>query len=444
MRILKYSVIFPLLWVLNITFAQDDFKLTETYMSENGSFTIMHPENWWIAPDGVGDTVMMGTRFDIATRFRIDTKSLFMEVYGPGYVDAHTDEPTSAQDALSQVLDALPELDKDTIAVPATIDLGDERDTAAIYLDRADRKGRIYMIAFSEGGYGMLIAEIVPDSFTQIDDITEAMVIRLDSGHDSSGIKAPGLGPVNEIAENLTETFVSQFGFQVQYPKGWRIADDLEGFAEAPEMGGAALAANENLDIRMILFEVVAAESSEPDLVTGLRRELGRAIVGTIWLEPDAAGRSTAYADTLIEGSIPGIGFLIDLGDGQLGLVAGYDFSGASEMRPAARATITAIAASYELADESVIPDSVSGAVVPDTANPGVCEVTATNNVNRRTRAGTNFNVAGQLEVGNVAAVTGQTTDSSGFIWWQLEDGSYVREDVVVEQGDCQDVPPAS
>lgn len=75
---------------------------------------------------------------------------------------------------------------------------------------------------------------------------------------------------------------------------------------------------------------------------------------------------------------------------------------------------------------------------------PGVCEVTASSAVNKRTGPGTNFDIGGQFEAGSIQFVTGQAEDSSGFIWWQLEDENWVREDVVSVTGDCGNVPQVS
>lgn len=72
---------------------------------------------------------------------------------------------------------------------------------------------------------------------------------------------------------------------------------------------------------------------------------------------------------------------------------------------------------------------------------PGVCEINATSNVNRRSGPGTNFNQAGQLSAGTILLATGQAESSDGFTWWQLEDDTWVRDDVVNASGDCANIP---
>ncbi len=71
----------------------------------------------------------------------------------------------------------------------------------------------------------------------------------------------------------------------------------------------------------------------------------------------------------------------------------------------------------------------------------GVCEVTASSSVNKRTGPGTSYALAGSLSAATTAEVIGQSTDTSGFTWWQLADENWVRDDVVSAQGDCRDIP---
>jgi hypothetical protein len=77
-------------------------------------------------------------------------------------------------------------------------------------------------------------------------------------------------------------------------------------------------------------------------------------------------------------------------------------------------------------------------------AGAGACEITTSSNVNQRSGPGTNFGVAGQLSPGTVYQATAQARGSDGFTWYQLEDGAYVREDVVQAQGACSSLPQAN
>lgn len=71
----------------------------------------------------------------------------------------------------------------------------------------------------------------------------------------------------------------------------------------------------------------------------------------------------------------------------------------------------------------------------------GVCRASADGNINKRSGAGTTFDVAGQLLAGTAQEVIGQASGEGGFVWWQLEDESWVRNDVVRLSGDCRGIP---
>jgi hypothetical protein len=49
--------------------------------------------------------------------------------------------------------------------------------------------------------------------------------------------------------------------------------------------------------------------------------------------------------------------------------------------------------------------------------------------------------VAGSLSDGQGAEVIGQIQDDNEIVWWQLANQTWVRSDVVSEQGDCTLAP---
>lgn len=71
---------------------------------------------------------------------------------------------------------------------------------------------------------------------------------------------------------------------------------------------------------------------------------------------------------------------------------------------------------------------------------PGLCTASAPSPVNKRTGPGTNFERMGQL-IDEPLAIIAQTTGTDGFVWYQLEDESYVRQDVIALSGDCSAIP---
>ncbi len=72
---------------------------------------------------------------------------------------------------------------------------------------------------------------------------------------------------------------------------------------------------------------------------------------------------------------------------------------------------------------------------------PGVCEASAARPINQRSGPGVGYAPLGQLTPGVVQRVVGQATDAAGYQWWMLGNGSWVREDVIVEVGDCRSLP---
>jgi tetratricopeptide (TPR) repeat protein len=68
------------------------------------------------------------------------------------------------------------------------------------------------------------------------------------------------------------------------------------------------------------------------------------------------------------------------------------------------------------------------------------CTITASTTVNKRQGPGTNYPLAGQFSGGTSLRGIGQYRGGDNFIWWQLEDSTFVREDVVTAQADCLDL----
>jgi len=81
---------------------------------------------------------------------------------------------------------------------------------------------------------------------------------------------------------------------------------------------------------------------------------------------------------------------------------------------------------------------TVDAALQPD---PLACAVTPSNVVNLRAGAGTYFNIIGNLTPETTATAVGQADDADGYVWWKLDTGAWVREDVVDEVGLCQALP---
>jgi CHAT domain-containing protein/Tfp pilus assembly protein PilF len=82
----------------------------------------------------------------------------------------------------------------------------------------------------------------------------------------------------------------------------------------------------------------------------------------------------------------------------------------------------------------------LAGAIIAQDEQSGACTVSAASDVNRRSAPGTDYDIVGTLAAGQTGVVDRQAIGEDGFTWWRLEDGGWVRSDVVNEQGDCANV----
>lgn len=83
-------------------------------------------------------------------------------------------------------------------------------------------------------------------------------------------------------------------------------------------------------------------------------------------------------------------------------------------------------------------------AASPEAGVPQACTITASQNVNLRAGPGIDTAQQGTLAAGQSAPVTGQVTGGDGYVWFQLQDGTFVRSDLGTTSGACGDLPAAS
>lgn len=74
--------------------------------------------------------------------------------------------------------------------------------------------------------------------------------------------------------------------------------------------------------------------------------------------------------------------------------------------------------------------------------NPDACYVTTTlAGVNQRSAPDTNATIGGRLAPNEVRLAVGVTQGADGFRWWQLQDETWVRDDVITTTGACSSLP---
>jgi hypothetical protein len=69
------------------------------------------------------------------------------------------------------------------------------------------------------------------------------------------------------------------------------------------------------------------------------------------------------------------------------------------------------------------------------------CMISPIEVANKRQAATVDAQVMGQLLAGDSIEATGQMQGSDGYTWWQLSDGTWVRDDVVLTAGFCGALP---
>ncbi len=109
-------------------------------------------------------------------------------------------------------------------------------------------------------------------------------------------------------------------------------------------------------------------------------------------------------------------------------------------------ATITSRSGSYGIALRGHGPNALCEGLniwaygLPSSA-PQACIISASRPANKRNGPSTRFARIGRLERGTLQNAIGKIDGSDGFVWWQLDDESWVRSDVVSNQGDCDNLP---
>ncbi|MFW5690886.1 MAG: hypothetical protein ACOCXZ_00180 [Chloroflexota bacterium] len=87
------------------------------------------------------------------------------------------------------------------------------------------------------------------------------------------------------------------------------------------------------------------------------------------------------------------------------------------------------------------LASSVSQPAAPAAA---ACVATANGRVNMRRGPDVTFELRGVLDRGQSLRVDAQAIGSDGFVWWRLENNTFVRSDTVTLSGGCEAIPSAA
>lgn len=427
--------------------------LTETYTAEDKSFEFMYPSDWTVDDSGFADdkpVLLTGS---------IDTTMIVMGFMGPTVVDTWTGGATD----LNKVVDILGTVLKFDNNTDIKID---GRAAVMTTFDLSGSTGFAITTEMDDGGFGVVLIITSPEDAMQDvgDDITQIVATFNSPKHGFSDILS---GNKDTESSSSTPDKLSDYNSD-----DWRDA-----VAELEDKGligsGGTLIFNEPrafFDGIGSWFTPLSRRTSRRDVVVAAELEFNSdskdletcSLLARIVSKP---GSNTV--DTYLE-----VGFD---NDGNVYWVdsAGDNFD--SDVKPVHLAPDEPHHLLFLALDKSLTV-YVDGKLIFDNAQiearsgsfgiallgkgadsrcagtniwaydapifiPGLCEVAAAGTVNKRSGPGTNFDRAGTLAGGDRVQVKSQAEDDSGFVWYELEDGSWVREDVISLMGDCANIP---
>ncbi len=433
--------------------AQD---LTETYVSEAEGYVFNYPSDWVIEVDSDGFPLLSSADSTIFTVF-----------FGTAYVNEISRGSNDPDKALQRVLT---DVGADLEGQMELREIGG-RDSALVQpITMSGSTGLAALIAFDGGGFGAMIAFAGnEDDLVQNQETLLAVL-------ESFNAAAENTQSTQTTQTTTTQTTTTQSNVAAQLDDAdgdWEDAiAELESLGMIPEGG------------RLVFEEDSAFFSGRGSFFTGLASslpnthivmaaELSFTVGSTSETETcsllarvvtDNQGNATTYLDVGIdnEGSIYFANLLSDGEFPSQNLAQDVDFSEPLHLLFLAVDDQLTVYVNGELRAEGVEIEENSGTygialrgagagarcegrniwvVRVGSFTPSECSISSANNVNKRSGPGTNFDQAGQLRAGTTLQVIGQATGADGFVWWQLEDETWVRADIVNEDGDCESVP---
>jgi hypothetical protein len=434
-------------------FAQ--LELDELYIAPDDSFEFMYPSDWEVDDSDFEDTGFIFLSGDVGR------DEVFLNFIGPDFVDSLDSRARDLDDATDAVAEAFEFED------PEVVEL-DGREMMLAPLEFEDSTGMVLVVEFEDGGFGALVAFDETDNiFDNEDAVTQVLLISLSFnsvGTNEGGSVGGNTGGDDSGSSDLPDELSD---FDGTWQDAIAELEDEEVIAS-----GGSLIFNENsaffdgigswftpLARRTLRRDVIMAatlqfssDSRDFESCSIMARieDSGSEIVDTFlqvgltndgevfWLDSDGDDGNSDVADLNLDLDEPHhILFIAQIDrlhiyvDGELVF---------DDVRIAERNGYFGIALLGRGADSRCEGSNVWAYDAPAFVE-GLCEVLASGTVNKRSGPGTDFDRAGTMEAGERLEVVGEAEDDAGFIWYELDDDSWVREDVVALQGDCGDIP---
>lgn len=468
MRTVRQLLILTALLVLGVTFtayAQED--LDETFTAADDSYTFDHPRGWTVLElESTGSALV--TNSDATVVVSVFAPLGMETILGIGARD-------DAEDALDAVVGFL---EGEATDDPESDSLGG-REALYVEFETDSNDGWGGVIEFSDGGFGALMATYTRRAPDDVIDTLLAMLETLDVPNgerdDEEEEEDPQLSNefptrIRNIGPDFEDTIEELLDAEVIPDGGDLEFDDesvsLEGDESLIERIGSRTTVTNFILSGELIFESsaddefeVCAFSMRNDGAEGMFIDIGLANTGIAFLfdvtGPDSDDITAETSTQRFDLDDSHHFLIIMLGeeatvyiDGDLIFerveVSEHGGNFGLEMVSAGRRTSCEANEVwvFNLDDAEFTRDDEEREDDED----AVCMLTNNggSDVNIRSGPGTEFAVQGTLRSGDTVVADGQAVGALNAVWWRLEDGGWVRNDLVEESDACSDLPEVS
>lgn len=427
--------------------AQED--LDTLYVAKDGSYEIYHPESWDVDDSSEGFTAILG---------ELEGELITFTIFSPDTIVFYTLGADSAEDVINNLID---DSDIDFIEDDAEAVELDKRDAAIAPADFTIDTGFAVVIQMDNDDYGMVIvigsddvlgdnADFIMDMISTYNSSTQAPSRSKDDDETPSSLENYDLDWQDAVEElqdlGLIGTggslvflensafFTGQGYFFTPLGRSNPYADIV--MAAEIEFTNSTLAEYEECSLLARLVDS-GGQTVNTYLQVGIDNE---AFVFYFDTEGDEDTQIYEFTETNLDLKNP-IHLLFILQDEMLTVYVNGELTFDKVETNDERSGTYGIALLGKGRDARCDGSNIWVYQSPS-FEEGVCEVSSSGTVNKRSGPGTTFDRAGTLDGGTVLQAIAQSEQSDG-TWWQLEDESWVREDVVNIAGDCANIPSA-
>lgn len=470
MRWLRWSVVvFLLFCIVPLAAAQD---LTETFVSADETYTVTYPEGFDVSEEDAVTTIVG----------RLGRESVVISIASPAVVTQLVAE-TSGRRLDTKLENILTDLGYE-ISESDVVEFGDSELAYALIAPTADDlQGAGYLKPLSDGeSFGLMIAlndreEFSEDAQSIIGGMLSSYDLFDSSGGGTGGGTEQGSGELPASLRDFdgrAEDALAELQDAGIVEDGEIIAEERSVELQGDEVQTLDVGPNQDVANFVMAFEInfASENASEYETCSMVARYMTDRNDNAQFLEFGVNNDDEALVFDLFgpndgESTYVAVAERIDLADPQHFLVL------VSGSQAVVYLNGELVADNVEVADHEGIfflllrgkdRDTVcearnvwifqadgelnlgGGGSSNDNNNgggggSGDCIVVADSNVNQRSGPGTTFDRAGFLNKGEEAVVIAVAQDNDGATWFQLEDETWVRADVVTTDGDCDNLP---